>query len=207
MPIHEPEEIVISKDIAEKIAKTVNRYRNSNRHLMGRRHCLSTCVDRKKNWTTGCHCPLISEERKMRSWIEELHCHNDALFSHSGCCCWTSPHSDTMELGKTVLLYGEMEPLLRIASHPAIDLKDKWMFVFDCNNDLGVSELMRSTLMSYITLKVIYLHPELWDENTKGDWTAARRCVMGSGGLNNDLVEFTTKQLRVEKRQIGICHM
>lgn len=89
--------------------------------------------------------------------------------SRSACerrCSYGDPHSETGELLKTLILYGEIETLLIIGAHPEIKFDCKWdPRGYDGN--FGISGMMRGVLMSYVFLNVVYLHTETWEKETK----------------------------------------
>jgi hypothetical protein len=158
IPPPDPDDNIISEQIAKKISKTVTHYRSTNYQL-------------QRSHNNDPRCPLTLPERRMKIWIEELHCDEACI----DCCCLTYNHSDMTELLKTLLLYGEMETLLKIVAHSSISLTSKWDLPWQCGGGLGIGELMRCALMSYIFLNVVYLHTETWELSARRNWVAEKR--------------------------------
>lgn len=75
---------------------------------------------------------------------------------------YPSPHQDSKELIKTLLLLSQIDTLLRIAAQPSASIDIIWAPVC-CQGHIGWGELMRSTLVSYICLNVSFLKPETYD--------------------------------------------
>ncbi|KAF2019058.1 hypothetical protein BU24DRAFT_476092 [Aaosphaeria arxii CBS 175.79] len=72
---------------------------------------------------------------------------------------------ETDELLRTLILYGEMEPLFRIAAHPQVNLVKMWtdMGGYGDLAGRGISQLKEAALLAYVCLNVFYLKPELYD--------------------------------------------
>jgi hypothetical protein len=94
-------------------------------------------------------------------------------------CCFYQPRwhqTDLGELTKTLLLYGEMEALLRIAAHPEVDFDCNWALPYFCGGiTSGIGDTMRCALTSYVFFNVVYLHPEIWDPEAKQKCVAEKR--------------------------------
>jgi hypothetical protein len=170
-PIPSIDEVVISDAVAKKIEKTVSHYRYSNPRFVGRKTCRYKC------WRDACYCPLSLPERIMRFWVEDLDCERTERCG--SCCCYANPHSDVLELTKTLLLYGEIETLLKITAHSEVHFQKKWNIPWACGGGWGIAELMRCTLLSYVFLNVTYLHTETWEPDAKKEFIEKKR-KMGS---------------------------
>ncbi|KAH7117658.1 hypothetical protein B0J11DRAFT_536438 [Dendryphion nanum] len=101
--------------------------------------------------------PLLQRDRTMGPWMDVMTWNS----CHPGRCIVVMD-----ELLKTLLLYGEMETLFRIAAHPRIRLSKMWtdhrQFAFDLD-DYGFGEVKEAALLAYICLNVFFLKPELYD--------------------------------------------
>ncbi|KAF2639275.1 hypothetical protein P280DRAFT_519467 [Massarina eburnea CBS 473.64] len=139
------DEVFIQDSTARRIAKTVASYKAPD--------MLSTPQDTKDR-------TLTNEERRLSHWLSSLNKikHEDRLYD--------SVHPlelrECVELLKTLLLYGEMEPLLRLASHPDVDLRSIWTFPWQ-NNNYGWTDVKNCALMSYLCFNIFLAKPELWD--------------------------------------------
>ncbi|KAH6664182.1 hypothetical protein B0J14DRAFT_493962, partial [Halenospora varia] len=159
-----PKEVIITPEVAKKLSPTVRRYRETNHRLPHTQKCQ---IHTWNGRPVVCHCPepFTNGETQMWYWIDYLKC-TCCLSYHNS----MKIHNDTVELTKTLLLYNEVEILLRIASQPDVDLQAAWSFPWDLGCGYGVSELIRSTLMAYICMNVLYLKPELYDPACRKDY-------------------------------------
>lgn len=143
-------------DVTEsKIRNTVRRYRMATTRGKQRGYCPSPCP---VTYMHGCTCPLSPVDRSILPWKLE-----DNL---NQCVEYPSPHHDSTELFKTLLLHGQIDALLRIAAQPSASIEIIWASVC-CRGQIGWGELMRSTLMSYICLNVSFLKPETYDATAR----------------------------------------
>ncbi|KAJ4354793.1 hypothetical protein N0V95_003523 [Ascochyta clinopodiicola] len=89
---------------------------------------------------------------------------------------------DVCEQTKTMLLYGEMDSLFRLASHPSVYFYKLWDEEIYANGQcFGLSKLKDSALQAYICLNVMFLKPELYDATSRQAFiqaeTAAHRAI------------------------------
>jgi hypothetical protein len=128
----EPDEPFISEASAARIAKVTKGDSNSSKY--------------------SAKCPNLTDaERCIRYWFIEL---TEASYPY--------PDASLMELLewiKALVLYGDMEPLFRLAAHPHVQLQDVW----DYPDEEGWEELKDTFLTAYIFFNVLTLKPELWD--------------------------------------------
>ncbi|KAF2800734.1 hypothetical protein K505DRAFT_320267 [Melanomma pulvis-pyrius CBS 109.77] len=142
--IPEPEELFISELAATRIAKTIKRDETS-----------SACSTKIPS--------LFDEERRLRYWITEL---NEPSYPYPD-----ESLRETLEMLKTLMLYGDMEPLFRLAAHPNANLHRVWSY--PCDDGWG--ELKDTFLTAYICLNVFALKPELWDPASRAEKLASVR--------------------------------
>lgn len=136
-----PDEEVITQAVAKKIETTVEKYSESKSHC--------TCC-------YPCTCPYeIDGWTRISTWID----------GHQDCHAYRGRyvHKNAMELIVALLIHKELDPLLRIASHPEVNLDRAWSQGTDAGEQLGWSRVVDSALMSYICLNVFYTKPETWD--------------------------------------------
>ena len=93
---------------------------------------------------------MEERERKLQYWYNTV--------------TWYSCHaSDSVhecnQLLRTLLLWGEMDPLFRLASHPQIFFSRMWRFP----EDGTWVEVKDIALMAYLCLNMFYVKSELWD--------------------------------------------
>lgn len=138
----EPGEVFIPDSTVKRIAKTVKEYRTPSSN---------------NNHRSDEDTELQLEQRQIRSWLSNLRIDSCHLYYRT---------RETLELLKTMILYGEMEPLLRLAAHPEIWLPRVWN-VDDWSVDVGWSELKDTALAAYICLNVFFIKPELYDVSSR----------------------------------------
>lgn len=114
--------------------------------------------------TVGCSCPLPWKERKASAFLRQYMFNDCYNFYRANRGAFLN-----LELVKTLLLYGEMDPILRACSHPEVDYA-QWKSVTECSDvpiQLGWKVLHQHTLDAYLALNVIYCLPESWDAETR----------------------------------------
>lgn len=154
------DDIVIDDDVAKRILPTVHRWRRSNSRY---RHVRETperhlCTHEKGD--KRCRCVLPLEERRMSSFLRK-HRWND-------CYQFFEINKESflnLEIVKILLLHGEMNTILRVCSHPDVDLENWWEQA-QCmcvGPDLGWEHICKLALDSYILLNLLHCFPETWD--------------------------------------------
>ncbi|KAL4745343.1 hypothetical protein BDW72DRAFT_186807, partial [Aspergillus terricola var. indicus] len=116
--------------------------------------------DEEDGFEVGCSCPVPWKERKASAFLRQYMYNNCYNFYRANKGAFVN-----LELVKTLLLYGEMDPILRACSHPEVDYA-QWEDVTECSDvpfQLGWKSLYQRTLDVYLVLNVIYCLPELWD--------------------------------------------
>ncbi|KAL3470303.1 hypothetical protein BJX99DRAFT_264360 [Aspergillus californicus] len=110
-----------------------------------------------------CTCPLPVSERRASAFLRQ-YVLNDCYYFHYD----NGDAFLNMELVKTLLLYGEMDPLLRICKHPGVDYA-QWQDLRECYDtscQVGWCTVYERALDAYIGLNVLYSFPKLWDEKS-----------------------------------------
>ncbi|KAJ5606029.1 hypothetical protein N7510_008810, partial [Penicillium lagena] len=152
------EDIILDDRIVEKITPTVRRLRN-----YGYDSRCPSAVCWLKDRDQECQCiPIPDEARKMSGLLvsyrrnpcyEFFRFNRDAFFQ--------------LQLVETLILYGEMDAVLRICANPEIGLKYWWLLSeCQCNDpcyDIGWDQLFKNALSAYICLNIVYCFPEMWD--------------------------------------------
>jgi hypothetical protein len=133
------DEEIIPPAVARKIANTVKKYSETNRHCGECWPC--TCPFELEGWT------------RTSRWID----------GHPDCKGGGYIHNNSVELTKTLLIHSELDILLRLVSHPELSLASGWTFSQESSYEFGWAELVRTTLSSYICLNVFYTRPETYE--------------------------------------------
>lgn len=155
------DEEVISPDAVRKMAGTILRYKgreNTNDSPRSLDDVLSTY------------------ERTVQRFISDTQPGEGDM--HDGI-------RDVCEQTKTMLLYGEMDLLFRLAAHPSVWFSRLWDESIYANaGGFGLSKLKDSALQAYICLNVISLKPELYDAKSREAFIreeiGARRTALSS---------------------------
>lgn len=113
----------------------------------------------------NCVCPIRFEERKASSFLrrqKDYDCSDFFVINNLG-------HLN-MEIVKTLLVSGDMEPILRACSHPENDIEN-WWCVASCNcgavlPHLGWDHVYLRALESYLCLNVLYRFAEIRDHHS-----------------------------------------
>lgn len=139
-PPNDDEEI-FSKETAEKVRRTFAYSKES-----GARICSMRTLD----------------DRKMSSWLR--------FRFTSGSGYRRRLAYDQIEVLKVLMLYNEMDTVLRITSHSAMDLGQAWEPLMNEDLDHGLKPLLYPALMAYLCLNVLLQKPELYDDDTRRDY-------------------------------------
>ncbi|KAF2741217.1 hypothetical protein EJ04DRAFT_507071 [Polyplosphaeria fusca] len=131
------DEIIISEDAVKRMSKTVQQYKTEFPARSSPDDVLSLY------------------KRTARLFVDETTAsegdmHN-SLF-------------DVCEQTKTMIMYGEMDTLFRLATHPRVWFGRLWdEDQYANSHGFGLSRLKESALLAYICLNVLFLKPELYD--------------------------------------------
>lgn len=107
-----------------------------------------------------CKCPIPFKERKASSFLRQN--------EDDGCYAYYQVDklgTLNLEIVKTLIVSGDIEPILRVCAHPENGLESWWYFgACSCGVDppgLGWERLYQRALESYICLNVLYRFPEI----------------------------------------------
>ncbi|KAH6632922.1 hypothetical protein C7974DRAFT_411955 [Boeremia exigua] len=140
----ELDEKVISDDAVKKMARTVLSYRGG---------------DGQVPVYIPTHSVLSQYECTTQRFISDTHPGEGDM---NDCI------RDVCEQVKTMMLYGEMDSLLRVAAHPSVRFSRLWDETQFANaHGFGLSKLKDSALQAYICLNVMFLKPELYDATSR----------------------------------------
>ncbi|KFG83944.1 hypothetical protein MANI_020711 [Metarhizium anisopliae] len=108
----------------------------------------------------GCGCVIPYCERQAAAFLRE-YVPNPCFqfFQHNAEAFYN------LEILKLLLLYGEMDPILRICAHPEIDYEN-WHHVGPCYDefpDVGWDRIYINALDAYLCLNIVYCFPEVWE--------------------------------------------
>ncbi|KAJ6145130.1 hypothetical protein N7470_009025 [Penicillium chermesinum] len=159
--IPQPSDLILDEATVRKIAPTVRRWRGK----WARGSECPSGVCNLRDGLEACECePIPSEERFMSAFLRPL--------VDNECYQFYEENGDAffnLEVVKTLLLYGEMDAILRVCAHPDICLR-RWFSRAPCydtgGDDLGWNLICYKMLSVYICLNVAYAFPELWDFNS-----------------------------------------
>lgn len=169
-----PDTIILDDDVTRKISPTIRRWlaKEEKWRLLPQSVDSTTRDERLR-------CPIPHDERKASSFSRR-YCLNPCylFFEKNGDAFFNQ------EIVKALLLYGEMDIILRLCAIPNVCLGDWWR-VAECycevsvrspvalhlikltvskRYDAGWDEICYRALSPYIVLNLIYCFPETWDD-------------------------------------------
>lgn len=131
----------------------------------------------------NCRCAIPQQEKKAIAFLRRCYRNDCGRFYKDNRDAFYN-----IELVKTLLLYGKMEPILRICTHPDVDYEvwheqaqcydtvNHWLFFASWevekkawqptiwqNYDAGWDQVYKSALRAYLCLNILYCFPSLWD--------------------------------------------
>lgn len=160
--------ILLDDDLVKRISPITHRLEfwqwNDSKPPTGRFiYSPKLCSHEKDD--TSCICPIRFEERKASSFLrrkKDNGCYDFYEINNLG-------HLN-MEIVKTLLVSGDMEPILRVCAHPENDIETWWCLAScDCGAELphmGWDHLYLRALESYLCLNVLYRFPEIRDHHS-----------------------------------------
>ncbi|PYI09795.1 hypothetical protein BO78DRAFT_394679 [Aspergillus sclerotiicarbonarius CBS 121057] len=105
-----------------------------------------------------CKCALPLRERKAHAFLRKYRPNSCYDFDEINAAAFFN-----IQVIKTLLLHGEMDPVLRVCSHPNVGYRI-WRQIGNCycgDEDLGWNQLYRLALETYLVLNVLYGFPVL----------------------------------------------
>ncbi|KJZ71845.1 hypothetical protein HIM_08773 [Hirsutella minnesotensis 3608] len=168
-PVPSRTDILLTDAVVEKISPAVLWFRQRSSF-----HSSLSKVDPESpksfcRHQDECSCAVPFRERRVEAFLRQ-HVQNNCYEFWN----YNSHAFYNLEIVKLLLLYGEIEPILRICAHPDNDLLS-WQSqtqCYDLDHDLGWEHIYLVALDAYICLNICYCFPELWD--SKSGWTATR---------------------------------
>ncbi|KAL2799703.1 hypothetical protein BJX66DRAFT_332751 [Aspergillus keveii] len=135
------DEIIIDERTAKRIAPTIRRVKT---HL---------------NWENIGRSSDVLEDRTVKLFLTKYRhtpCYKFLYFQRQGFL--------NLQVVATLLLYGEMETILRGCAHPDVAIEG-WLDATECQcgNELGWELVYEKALTAYICLNLLYCFPETWD--------------------------------------------
>ncbi|KAI1198779.1 hypothetical protein F5X97DRAFT_298259 [Nemania serpens] len=158
----DPDEVVISDAASKKIAPSLHRlYRGWN---WRRAAAIADTFTSKPCTHTGqderCACPVPCTDREVSAFLD--------LRYRNVCYEFNSVNGKAffdVEIVKALILYGEIEPVMRLCAHPDFGFRS-WWSVGQCQcgpNDAGWDLICKNALDAYLCLNTLYCFPEIWD--------------------------------------------
>lgn len=197
-----PDEIVISKEDARKIAPHLSRHHSQcdmdERHTAsGKALSVGVCAH---VGNFRCRCALRYEERRMSTFLHR--------YIVSGCHDFDIHNRQSflgLEILKALLLYGDVNTVLRICAHPAVDFRH-WWNAQECSclaPELGWDILCKHALRSVIGLGFIrgyaarrgQEHPEASPEDFRHTRTYQNMVLRSTtSGAKSEIVGYRYKE-------------
>ena len=130
-----PGDIVINDRIARKITPTVHKWRQTYdwEFADGIKEGKQLCQHKDTGRITDCGCALPFRERKASAFLRQ--------YQHNDCFQFYALNKEgfyNLQVIETLLIYGEMDPILWVCSHPDTGYK-RWKTVDMCG--CGVSRI------------------------------------------------------------------
>ena len=156
-PATAPHQRVVSKEAMAAMKKSYDYARG-----VGDNHWCTLCCplhfydsSRTINQESNCSCETYPDPAVLGHWLTVFRCAR---------CCRRLEAGEVINLTKTMLLHDQMEPLLRIASHPEVWLDKFFVYPweFNASGQHGWAEVLHAALYPYIALNLLYLKPDTW---------------------------------------------
>ncbi|KAH6964445.1 hypothetical protein DER45DRAFT_150413 [Fusarium avenaceum] len=200
-------EVIITDDVAKRITPTVRRWHTEELDISD---IESQRIPRQgnlcphENESEQCFCALAFKERKMAAFQRE--------WVSSDCYKFEEVNGEAvhnLEVFKSLLLHGEMEPILRSCAYVRNPLSEWWeqrqccCMTADlecmCGN-LGWDRMYKNALRMYMILNLLYCFPETWEKEgeTIDDYRNIKsyQLAIRSSTKSRDFSEVTTYQHR-----------
>lgn len=137
-PKYEPpekDEVILDDEICELIAPTIRRWRKTSQIYMKNIQLASPedhlCNGKGSTHCKECQCAIPFEERMASAFLRGRQQNSCYMFFSVNSAAFFN-----VELVKTLLLYGKMEPILRMCSHPDVKFSD-WEYQTTCYDEVS----------------------------------------------------------------------
>jgi hypothetical protein len=139
-------DLILGDAITQKITPLVYKWRQTNewdlRISSKKKPCMRKLCTHKEGFECGCIIPL--QERKASAFLRQ--------YTRNDCYEFWEMNTEAfynIEMVKTLILYGEMEPILRVCGHPDVDY-ESWETQCQCycmvrQTPLPLSFLLKQT--------------------------------------------------------------
>ncbi|KAH7188185.1 uncharacterized protein B0J16DRAFT_336573 [Fusarium flagelliforme] len=198
------DEVILTEESVEKITPTVKHWYPKEEDGSSKVEQGLLCTH-----TNDCDCALPLKERQLAAFQREYY-PND---------CWEFYHYNgkayrNLEFVKTLILNGEMDPVLRVCSSDECHLA-RWWEAGPCyceGSDLGWDMLCEYAMTMYLVLNILYCFPDLREGGYRdlGSYQSAiRTCTISSGCQiatypHRDLFGIEDKQFNAHPRPFDV---
>ncbi|KAJ5690539.1 hypothetical protein N7462_004931 [Penicillium macrosclerotiorum] len=165
-PCPDPDDVLITDEMLRKIEPDVRSWKAS----AGRWETW-VCADHNR---AADHCSTVPPSMRKAKAFFRFHEYND-------CHKFDEVNGKgffNLEVVKTLILHGEMEPILRACAHERVGLAS-WQNMAECTcnfETMGWDVLYQEALHVYLCLNVAYCFPETWDSKAgRSDQTDYRQ--------------------------------
>ncbi|KAM0246144.1 hypothetical protein ACHAP5_004926 [Fusarium lateritium] len=162
-------DVIITDNVAKTITPTVRRWHPEQNWLYDRDNALARIPGRgdlclHENESEQCFCALSFKERKMTAFQRE--------WAYNDCYKFEEVNGEALhnlEVIKSLILHGEMEPILRFCAYDRNSLAERWeQRQCSCmSGTLGWDMMYKHALRMYVILNLLYCFPEKWDKEGK----------------------------------------
>jgi hypothetical protein len=159
-PPLQSEDIVVSDETCRKIAPTLRHFRSIDGHNPPARSIYTICPHKDESTSSEtCKCDLSWNDRKLKSFMRQKRgnaCYR--FYDENGQAFFS------LEVFKTMLMYGETDTILKIYSQPGHSLAEWWVarLCYDTDDSIGWNIVCILALKSYLVLNLILLFPDTW---------------------------------------------
>lgn len=147
----EEDDMVVSEAAVKKMARTVLGYKMEG--WQGTDDSIAMSV------SNSIDDILSPYERSPKRFIRDTDAHEGDMYDGAREAC---------EQTKAMLMHGDMDGLLKLAAHPGVRFYRLWHEDDYANaHGFGLYKIVRAALAAYLCLNVMFLKPELYDEESR----------------------------------------
>ncbi|XEU97241.1 hypothetical protein FSHL1_002527 [Fusarium sambucinum] len=152
-------QVILTDKLVDKITPTVRRWYPKDKDGSVSAKFEQGLLCPHVNDSDKCECVLPLKERQLAAFQGDYY-PSDCFqfFAHN------SEAYDNLKFVKTLILLGEMDPILQVCSSDECYLH-KWWDVAACcceDADLGWNMVCKYAIMMYLNLNILYCFPETW---------------------------------------------